>query len=640
MINFDKRSHHFETPAAQSGKAHAKPFNKTDISHRCGFFDAGMLSPDQLYIRLQTNKDTDRVILMADDPYARNWTGKPVKMEPVWELEDKRIWQAVLQPPLRRLQYYFQIHQKDQYMDLLEDGLHESDQIGKPGHFDQYFKFGWMNPADFSPAPAWVANTVWYQIMPDRFCKDSQALEKEAEHSRRCTYTDQPFMNWDKEEIHYKDFFGGTIKGITQKLDYLQDLGINGLYMTPIFASSSNHKYNIYDYHHIDPDFGTDEDFLELVEQAHARGIRVMIDAVFNHSGIQHEAWQDIQEHGKDSPYWDWYFVNSDHQTKWNVEDGSYYAFAYAGYMPKLNTSHPDVQQHMKDLCLEWIDHWHVDGIRFDVGNEVSHQLIRKIREAVTEKYPDTYLLGEIWTESGSWLLGDQYDSVMNYPWLFALYDFFDNPDMSAREYMWKLNRVYTLYAPTTNPVLFNFLDTHDIGRIFSRYPNPDVLIQQLSLLCTLPGTPCIFYGTELASTGDHDPANRKPFDWTALSLPDNQKRIQQIASLFELRKTSPALAGDRIEWIIEEDPAARRIIHFLRKDPEGNQCLEMILNASRQPVNPDSLSSAACQDPEARQNRAAFQEPALVRSQPVVLFANHFTHSVLEPNGILIRKI
>src|SRR5699024_5658775 len=202
--------------------------------------------------------------------------------------------------------------------------------------------------------------------------------------------------------------------GIIKHLDYLVDLGINGIYFTPIFKAHSNHKYDTIDYMEIDPQFGDKSTFKELVKACHEKGIRIMLDAVFNHSGYYFSQFQDVLEKGENSKYKNWFHIKDFPIQTDPVPN--FDSFAFTSHMPKLNTEHPDVKQYLLDVATYWIKEFDIDGWRLDVANEVDHQFWREFRTAVKSVKQDVYILGEIWHDSMPWLQGDQFDAVMNYP--------------------------------------------------------------------------------------------------------------------------------------------------------------------------------------------------------------------------------
>ena len=552
--------------------------NFAAITHRCAFTDAYPLDENRVVINLRTGKDIQTVSLIHDDPYAGGatgfmaWDGKDEPMEISAELEHNLIWTLVLTPRFKREQYYFSISDGETSVLMFEDGFYTKDEAEKPGRLKQYFKFPCLNSADVIVPPAWVNDTVWYQIMPDRFCRGSDSPKRFG------------LRKWeDHKHIHFWDMYGGDLKGIISKLEYIRDLGVNGIYMLPLFLSNSNHKYNTFDYDTIDPDFGTEEDLVELVQKAHSLGIRVMVDAVFNHSGTEFAPWKDMVKNGPKSRYWDWFFVG-----KWplpllpgSTEDGRYMSFAFAPYMPKLNTNNPEVIDYFLQRCKKWVEKWDVDGIRFDVGNEVSHRFLKELNRGLKAVKPDVFLLGEIWHDSVQWLQGDEYDSVMNFPFLETLHNFWlDNQD--AKHLMYGLNRCYMMYPQQVNRAVFNFLDNHDTMRAVTRCGNKDIFFQQLTLLMTLPGSACIYYGTEIALEGGNDPDCRRPMPWSRIEEGKFERTTRDVKALIDLRRSHPAARRGTLCWHLNENQP--RLVCYTCK-AEGGKNLTVYLNAQEEPV-------------------------------------------------------
>ena len=553
--------------------------NFSAISHRSAFTDCYALNKDELVINLRTGKDITGVSLIHDDPYAGGamghmaWDGKSEPMELVRELAHNYIWSIKLRPPFKREQYYFAITDGVDSVLMFEDGFYSREQADKPGRLRQYFKFPWLNSADVITPPEWVNETVWYQIMPDRFCRGGETRKR---------FT---LRNWeDSRNIHFWDTYGGDLRGIINKLEYIRDLGITGIYLLPLFLSNSNHKYNSFDFDTIDPDFGTDEDMAELVEKAHSLGIRVMMDAVFNHSGTEFAPWVDVVEKGPESKYWDWFFVG-----KWplpklpgKTEDGRFYSFAFTSMMPKLNTNNPEVIEYFCRRCENWVNKWNIDGIRFDVGNEVSHRFLKELNRHLKAIKPEIFLLGEIWHDSVQWLQGDEYDSVMNFPFLETLHNFWLD-DRSSRELMQDLNHCYSMYPEQVNEVIFNFIDNHDTMRALTRCGNKNSFYQQLALLMTMPGSACIYYGTEIALEGGNDPDCRRPMPWHRIEEGKCDRALGEMRALIALRKTYPQTRKGRITW--KHNDGNPRLVCYERS-VEGEQAvLTVYLNAGAEPV-------------------------------------------------------
>ena len=553
--------------------------NFAAISHRGMSPDAYALNENEIVINLRTGKDITSVSIIHDDPFAGGatgfaaWDGIGEAMTISRELKHHFIWSITLRPKFKREQYYFSVTDGRETYYLFEDDFYTAAQVNKPGRLRQYFKFPWLNPGDVFTPPQWVGDTVWYQIMPDRFCRGSM-------ESKRF-----PLRKWeDPKNIHFWDFYGGDLKGITGKLPYLRDLGITGIYMTPIFLSNSNHKYNTFSYDVIDPDFGTEEELVALVDTAHEMGIKVMLDAVFNHSGVEFPQWQDVLEKGPESEYWDWFFVQ-----QWPLPkivrgtQDKFFSFAFTGMMPKLNTNNPAVAEYCLERCRRWVKNWHIDGIRFDVGNEVSHGFLQHLNRGLKALKPDIFLLGEIWHDSTPWLQGNEYDSTMNYPFLECLHNFFLDKQNSW-EFKYALNRCYSMYPEQVNNVLFNFLDTHDTMRCLTRCGGDrDAFFQQLTMLMTLPGSACIYYGTEIAMEGGDDPDCRRPMPWHRIESGECDSALKETADLIRLRKAYPQLRRGRILW--KHIPDVPRLVCYGRMTDE-DYVIAVYINADTKPVS------------------------------------------------------
>ena len=469
------------------------------------------------------------------------------------------------------------------------------------GRMMQCFIVPWMNPADINVTPDWVNDTVWYQIFPDRFCNGTP--EKNTEE----------ILAWRSGPVTNAQRFGGNLAGIRQRLDYLQDLGINGIYLNPILKAESNHKYDTTDYEKIDPAFGDEKEFALLVKEAHELGIHVMVDAVFNHCGRKFAPWVDVLEKGKDSPYADWFMINdwTELRRKADTRDGRFYSFAFADGMPKLNTNNEKVQEYFCALCESWIRDYDIDGIRFDVGNEISHSFLKKMRKRVKALKPEVYLLGEIWHDASQWLAGDEYDSVMNYPLMSGIHDFFIDKKRTGKDFEYMINRCYTMYMQQCNNVLFNLLDSHDTERLMNRFHDLDIFYQQLALLFTMPGSPCIYYGTEIAMEGGFDPDCRRCMPWEELDKEENQGRIREIKKLIALRRSDPACRSPYFHFPGKH--AETRCVEYVKLDDQGNR-IQVILNCTENMVD--------------------------IPEEGEILFSRGYKNSTLYKNGTLIRRI
>ncbi|WP_318765514.1 glycoside hydrolase family 13 protein [Lactiplantibacillus carotarum] len=359
---------------------------------------------------------------------------------------------------------------------------------------------------------------------------------------------------WGQGPVKRDSFYGGDLAGIIDHLDDLADLGINGLYLCPIFTSPSNHKYDTIDHYEIDPHFGTKADFQALVEGAHARGIKVMLDAVFNHFGEQSPQWQDVVKNGRTSRFADWFHIHG-----WPVgrdqatHQLNYETFATGAAMPKVNTQNPAVQDYLIDVTKYWIEQFDIDAWRFDVADEVDHGFWRKLCGALRAVKPDVYLLGEAWHSSQALVNDGQFNAVMNYPLTQPIPALF-NHELTVDEYVGKTNLQLTQYRRPNQQAMFNAIDTHDTPRLLTTL-NGDVtkLKAALTLLMLLPGSPCLYYGTEVGVAGGADPDNRRCMNWT----PNTDELILKdfVKSLVTFRRDqADFLATSALRWEVQGD--------------------------------------------------------------------------------------
>ncbi|KIL47379.1 glycoside hydrolase family 13 protein [Jeotgalibacillus campisalis] len=499
------------------------------VHHRADRIDAYAMNEKELHIQLKTQKkDVDEVNLLLGDPYdwtdsLWNFTSISMKISGSDDLYD--YWIAVVSPELRRLRYGFQLFNKKESVFFGEKGFREI----PPEDIGEYFCFPYMNKADIFTAPEWVKETVWYQIFPERFANGDPALNPEGT------------LPWASEDPKVNSFFGGDLQGIINHLDYLEDLGITGIYFNPLFTATSNHKYDTIDYFEIDPQFGTKETFKTLVQECKKRGIRVMLDAVFNHSGYHFPPFQDVMKKGKESRYYDWFHLWDYHvETK---PKPNYDTFGFVYMMPKLNTENPEVKNYLLESGRYWAKEFEIDAWRLDVANEVDQAFWREFRSAVKTINPDLYILGEIWHDSIPWLKGDQFDAVMNYPFTTNVLRLFAKKDLTVKEFVEDMTKVQHMYPKNINQVTFNLVGSHDTPRILTECEdNKEILKQIYAILLTYYGTPSIYYGDEIGLTGGQDPGCRKCMEWDETK--QDQELLEWVKKLISLRKSEPLLAN------------------------------------------------------------------------------------------------
>jgi cyclomaltodextrinase len=445
--------------------------------------------------------------------------------------------------------------------------------------------------------PPWVRDAVFYQVFPDRFASSLRVPKP------------GPLEAWDAPPTRH-GFKGGDLLGVTEHLDYLTDLGVTALYLNPVFASAANHRYHTYDYLHVDPLLGGDDALRELLDAAHARGMRVILDGVFNHSGRGFWPFHHILEAGAESPYRDWFHVNPaflevgrqliayPSAEQLAALDGTVppgqrkgqRSLAILGYqawwdlpaLPKLNTDNLQMRAYLLDVAEYWI-RFGADGWRMDVAAEIEDPTFwHEFRERVRTANSETYLVAEIWRVSPEWVAGDGFDALMNYPMAEAILGFAAGSHLDARVvgqhfelssqllpldgagFSNRCAELLEVYQPEVSAAQLGVLGSHDTPRIRT-ICGGDVRSVELAflLLFSLPGPPCIYYGDEIGMEGDHDPACRGGFPW---DHPEtwNDALPGLVRELSAFRAREPAVRSVGFRPLAAEGGACA----FLRTDP------------------------------------------------------------------------
>lgn len=480
------------------------------------------ISPKQITLRLRTAKnDIERAWVIYESKYVIADRQQKVEMKKKFSGGLYDYYSVTLDLTDTRIGYVFYVYDGEEYYFFSEDGLTKTYNYAL-GYYN-FFQYPYINESDILPKVEWTEHAVFYQIFVDRF----NIGNKESDKSYiNCKWGDIP---------NPKTFAGGDLKGITQRLDYIKSLGVNTIYLTPIFKSISNHKYDISDYMEIDKQFGCNEDLKELVESAHSKGMRIMLDAVFNHCSDKLTQFQDVKKKGRDSEYYDWFVIHGD---KPDTEAGNYEMFAACEYMPKFNTSNPKVQEYLCNIGCYYISEYDIDGWRLDVSDEVSHDFWRRFRKEIKAAKKDCIIVGENWHDASNYLKGDQYDSIMNYAFTKACLDYFATGDLDAKGVSEKLNDLLARNTDTVNSMLLNLLDSHDTHRFFSEVgKDRSKMASALALLFIFPGMPCIFYGTEFFTEGGYDPDCRRCMDWKGYEEGKYDESVELIKLLANLRK-------------------------------------------------------------------------------------------------------
>ncbi len=464
--------------------------------------------------------------------------------------------------------------------------------------------------------PGWVERGVQYQIFPDRFENGEKGNDP------------KDVRPWDAEPT-YSNRFGGDAAGVRKHLAYLKDLGITQVYFNPIFQSPSNHRYDATDYLKVDREFGTNAEVASLVKAMHGLGIRTVLDFAFNHTATDSAFFADLIQKGPESKYKSWYFPKSyPIVVRENPPYEAWYGFPS---MPKLNTVNPETEAYLLSVADYWTKTVGVDGMRLDVGNEVSQEFWRAMRPHVKAGRPDVWIVGEVWGDGSPWLGGDQWDSVMNYPFREASLGFFGPARTKPSEYMGRLMANYGSYAPQVSRNLMNLLGSHDTPRILTML-NGDGAMARLAATVQFAwvGEPSVYYGDELGMEGGKDPGNRRGMRWDLAKA--GNPFLARYRLLAAMRRSSRALqSGDPLP-ILTDDAAGT--LAFARLDPVSGDVALVAVNRS------DAPRRVAISVPAAARRVAAWDDPISGRrvsptGDQVILTIPAKEGAILLPSGV-----
>jgi len=532
-------------------------FHKSDIPY------AYPVNKDQLKIVLRTAVfDVDRVYILFKDRY--DWLGK-FKIKPMTLVHTNELfdyYETTLELNKRFLYFFYLVSETGEKLYYTEAGFFKK----RPeDSFWGFFHYPYIREKDIFSPPDWANECIVYQIFPDRFNNGDKTNDPEN------------VRPWG-EKPTADSFFGGDLQGIIDKIDYLKELGINAIYLTPIFLSPSTHKYDTTDYYTIDPHFGNTEKAKELVRKCHDNGIKVIFDAVFNHCGYDFFAFQDVVKNGPKSKYWDWFNVY-----EWPIKTHpkpTYETFGENVWrMPKLMTKNPEVQKYLLEVAEYWIKEVDIDGWRLDVANEIDHHFWRKFREVVKNAKKDAIIVGEVWHDASPWLRGDQFDSVMNYPFRNAVVDFFAKRKISAVKFNTLITEQLMRHMDSVNRVMFNLIGSHDTER-FLTLANGMVARMKLALVFqfTFVGVPYIYYGDEAGMVGGFDPDCRRCMIWEEEK--QNKGLFEFYKKLVRIRKEHEELKYGNFTTLY----AVGRVFAF-RREYKGNSIVVIINNSSKEEV-------------------------------------------------------
>jgi len=441
-------------------------------------------------------------------------------------------------------------------------------------------------------SPDWARDAVFYQIFPDRFAKSAQVPKA------------SNLEPWDAPPTPH-GYKGGDLLGVLEKLGYLQDLGVSALYFNPVFQSGCNHRYHTHDYFAVDPMLGGNEALRELLDAAHARGMKVVLDGVFNHASRGFFQFHDILENGSQSAYLDWFHIRSFplHAYRGHGELG-YSAWWNLPALPKFNTDTGAVREFLWRVGTHWLE-FGIDGWRLDVPNEIGDDAFwREFRRRCRAVNPECYIVGEIWDDASRWLQGDQFDAVMNYPLTRAMLGFaaagtLEQPQirrcglqhvapLNAPAFAKEVQTLMTQHRPDVTDVQLNLLGSHDTPRVLTMVGGDEAALRlSLFLLLTFPGAPCLYYGDELGLTGGHDPECRQGMPW---AQPEtwNESLRDYLKALVALRHRHPALRCGPLGTLHAEGS-----VYVFEREAEGER-LVGVINTADEPATLSAELEAA----------------------------------------------
>ncbi len=462
---------------------------------------------------------------------------------------------------LEEVSYYFEIHRGEETLFL--------DATGLKNYLERPFEFSLQAlPVSFFDTPEWSKGALYYQIFPERFANGNPGNDPEN--------VQQWYIDTKTANLGGDGFFGGDLQGIIDRFDHLLGLGVEAIYLNPIFESPSSHKYDTQDYMRIDDNFGDDETFEELSSLAHDHGIRLILDGVFNHTGYDFFAFKDLRESGESSPYKDWYFVKSFPIRKVRDRALSYVGWNGYAYMPKVNSLNPQWQDYIKRL----VEKYDIDGVggwRLDVATEVAPEFWSDFfRPLVKSLDEEMILVAEFWGDAKSLLRGKSFDSAMNYPFKDAVVEYVFRAGNSAGRFVAMTNFYLNAYPPQTLHSLWNILDSHDTERIMTlAFNQRDLMKIAVAIQMTFIGSPVIYYGDEVGMKGGKDPENRAPMIW------DDQRWDMEVfdfyRKLIEIRKTHTALKTGDYSVLASEGP----VLGYIRS--LGEDRVIVLTNPSRE---------------------------------------------------------
>lgn len=467
-------------------------------------------------------------------------------------------YEVTLQTEYLRVAYYFLLEDESETCCYAGDCFETTNQLNR----SDYFQLPFNLRADRLEIPAWAEEAVVYNIFPDSFASGRRflaGLPSEMEyHGESCLSR-----------------LGGTVNGIRENLDYIRNLGCNCIYLNPLFAANSYHKYDVIDHYHIDPAFGTDEEFRQLVKEAHKLGMRVVVDGVFNHISWRHPFFQDVLAKGRNSRYYDWFYDLPEHPSFSEKDEPEYLCFAYVPQMPKTNTAHWEVCKYFCDIGEYWVREYDVDGWRLDVANEMDGLFLHSFRRAVKRVKPDALVIGEVWESAGHYINGNMMDGAMNYDFRRFASQFFAKGSIDAAEFDVRISQMLMRYPRQASFAQLNLLDSHDVSRFLSLCDGDrDRMALAVLFQMTFVGMPSIFYGDEKGFAGVSESEYRQ-----GMSFDRTDSLEATYREMIDLRNKHSSLRRGTFHTLKAEG----NVYAYCRENAE--ECLEIWMNVGDKPV-------------------------------------------------------
>ena len=526
--------------------------NRSAIFHMTSGTYAYAVDEHSLCIRLRTAKnDCNQAIIHYMNVYDHSEDRKKTNMQKILQDEYFDMYEAKITLKERHFKYFFEIKGEKEKVYFTSDGFMNS----KVKNENSFF-FPVINDDEVYNLPKWAEGATIYQIFVDRFNSSS----------------DKWFINAKWNEIPKRNhYFGGDFKGIANKLDYIKSLGTDIVYLSPVFSSTTNHKYDIEDYYSIDEMFGGKKELIKLSEAIQIGGMHIVLDCVFNHMSCYNQIFQDVIQKGLKSEYKDWFYIDN---YPVSIENCNYDTFAgCVPSMPRINTSNQHAIDYLVNSAAYWTKELNIDGWRLDVADEVSISLWRKFRTEILKANHEALIIGEIWNDASKWMNGDQIHTVTNYKYRKWVLDFIEGKIDS--EVFWeKMASNNMLYKTMSFNYLINLLGSHDTKRITSIIGH-DKAILALLMTLSFQGIGLIYYGDEIGLKGMDDPDNRRTMPWESIS----DESIKPYRELALLKTKYLSLKYGMVKPVIID----KNVISFERTISE--QTVEIYANFSEKDV-------------------------------------------------------